>query len=106
MSRVVSKLFRKPEDAEKVLAELRSKGYRAEEIGIVVSEKSESDGVTSRYVSQSQAATLPVSGIGIAIGATAAALGSSGEKDPEAALSKLWGIPAETFNYYRCGISL
>jgi hypothetical protein len=35
MPKVQTKLFRKPEDAQKAISELKAKGFKAEEMGIV-----------------------------------------------------------------------
>jgi hypothetical protein len=39
MPKVQTKLFRRPEDAKKAISELKAKGFKAEEIGIVTSGK-------------------------------------------------------------------
>jgi hypothetical protein len=39
MPKVQTKLFRRPGDAKKAISELRAKGFKAEEIGIVTSGK-------------------------------------------------------------------
>ncbi|MFC2058131.1 hypothetical protein ACFLTS_00605 [Chloroflexota bacterium] len=106
MPQVATKLFRKPEDAEKALAELKSSGYKAEGLGILVAEGSDGKRFASKDAPKTEVAILPGAGIVVAIGAAANALSGAAGKDPDTALAALWSVPEETIDYYRLGISL
>ena len=98
MPKVVTKLFREPDRAEKALHELKAKGYQAKEIGVVASQ----DKAVASGVSPAAKASLADAAVVLA-GAVA---GAAKEKDPVAALAALWGISEETLNYYKLGLSL
>jgi len=82
MPKAVVKLFRNPQQAEEVVSELKAKGYKAKEIGVLVKGDS---GVVAK-------------------GALSPAI--SGGSDLRAALCELLGIPEETAGYYQLGLSL
>jgi len=106
MPQVATKLFRKPEDAEKALAELKSSGYKAGGLGILVAEGSDGKRFVSKDAPNTEVVILPGVGMVVAIGAAAAALGGAAGKDPNTALAALWSVPEETIDYYQLGVSL
>jgi len=99
MPKVVTKLFREPDRAEKALNELKAKGYQAKEIGVVASQ----DKAVASGVSPVANSSLADAGAVVLAGAVA---GVAKEKDPVAALAALWGISEETLNYYKIGVFL
>ncbi|MFC1974123.1 hypothetical protein ACFLU2_02075 [Chloroflexota bacterium] len=106
MPQIATKLFRKPEDAEEALAELKSSGYRAEGLGVLVAEGSDSKRFVSKDAPKTEVVTLPGVGAVVAIGAAATVLGGAANRDPESALTESWSVTEETIDYYRFGISL
>jgi len=77
MAKVMSKLFRDTLSAEKAAAELNSKGFKAEEITILVSDKEKAD-----------------------------RLGAEVTKEIGAALTSLSDLPEEALNYYEFAVSM
>lgn len=92
MSRVAVKFFRDPRDGEKALAELKAKGYKADEIGLITSGK---DG---KNVASARNGTVAGSG------PVAAALNSGQDAAP--ALAEVWGVSEEAARYYLFGASM
>jgi hypothetical protein len=81
MPKAAVRLFREPQQAEKAIEELKAKGYKAEEIGVVAQENGDI----------------------VAKGATASATGKG--SDLKAALAELWDTSEETLNYYQLALS-
>ncbi len=77
MAKVVSKLFRDSSSAEKAAKELKSKGFKVEEIKVVVQDKEK-----------------------------AKRLGAKPTKDIGAALATLSDLPEETRSYYEFAVSV
>jgi hypothetical protein len=75
MAKVATKLFRELEEAKHAVGDLKAKGYKAEEIGVIANEKR-----------------------GKELGADIKAVSDVGK------LAKL-GIPEETVNYYQYGVA-
>ena len=103
MPEVVVKLFRELEDAKKVIEQLKSKGYRDEEIGILTVDKGDRGEFAPDVKPEAKGVSLAVVGPVVARGVTASAVKGA---EPEAALAQLWCIPQETFNYYQFGLGL
>ena len=97
MPKVQTKLFRKPEDAKKAIHNLKEKGIKAEEIGVVTSGK----GV--KEIGESVKPAAEVSSV-TAMG-HATSLSKAGS-DLAKSLAEFWGVPEDTVNYYQRGISL
>lgn len=104
MVKLVAKLFREPQQVEDVLNKLKAKGYRAEEVGILVSEKGDEQKFAPELVPVTTGASLPGVGMITAKGALASAMSGGGDLRP--LLVELWGISEETLNYYQTGLSL
>jgi hypothetical protein len=98
MPKVQTKLFRRPEDAKKAIQELKAKGFKAEEIGVVTGEKG------AKEVGDS---VKPVAEVGsVTAMGHAASLSSKGGNDLAKSLGEFWEASEETVNYYRHAISL
>lgn len=96
MAKVQTKLFRKPEDAKKAIHELKAKGIKAEEIGVVTSGKG---------VKEMGDSVKSVAEVG-SVTAMGHATSLEGGSDLAKALSEFWSVPEDTVNYYQRGISL
>ena len=97
MPKVQTKLFRRPEDAKKAISELKAKGFKVEEIGIITSGKGKKaigDGIQ------------PVADIGSVTAMGHAASISKAGSDLGKVLAEFWGVSEETVSYYQHGISL
>lgn len=105
MPKVVIKLFREPEEAKQAVSELRAKGYRVEEVGLLMSEKRGAEELAPDIAPVTKSISLPGVGPVTAMGAMAAAITATGT-DPGAALVELGGVSEEIANYYQLGISL
>jgi len=77
MPKAAVKLFKDPQNAEKAAQELRSKGFSAKEIGILVRDKEKAE-----------------------------RLGTEATEEIGAALTNLLDFPEETLRYYEFGISV
>jgi hypothetical protein len=96
MPKVQTKLFRKPEDARKAISELKAKGFKAEEIGIVTSGKGKKE----------MSDVNPVADVGSVTAMGHATSLSKAGSDLAKALSEFWSVPEDTVNYYQHVISL
>ena len=96
MPKVQTKLFRKPEDAQKAISELKAKGFKAEEIGIVTSGKGKKE----------MGDVKPAADVGSVTAMGHASSLSKAGSDLTKALSEFWGVTEETVNYYQHVISL
>jgi len=97
MAKVQTKLFRRPEDAKKAISELKAKGFKAEEIGIVTS-------VTGKKELDDN--IKPVADVGpVTAMGHATSLSKSGNELAKA-LAEFWSVPEDTVNYYQRAISL
>ena len=96
MPKVQTKLFRRPEDAKKAIHELKAKGIKAEEIGIITSGK----GV--KEIGDSLKPSAAVGSMTAMGHATSLKEGS----DMAKALGEFWGVPEDTVNYYQHVVSL
>ncbi|MBE0415806.1 MAG: hypothetical protein IBX36_04615 [Dehalococcoidia bacterium] len=77
MAKATVKFFRDPLNAEKAAQELRSKGFKADEIGILVRDKEKAE-----------------------------RLGTGATEEIGAALANLLDLPEETLKYYEFGVSV
>jgi hypothetical protein len=96
MPKVQTKLFRKPEDAKKAISELKAKGFKAEEIGIV----------TSGNGKKEMGDVKPVTDVGSVTAMGHATSLSKAGSDLAKALGEFWGVPEDTVNYYQRAVSL
>ena len=97
MPKVQTKLFRKPEEAKKAIHELKAKGFKAEEIGIVTS------GRGKKEMGDSLKPEADVNSIAAMGHATSLAKAGS---DLAKALGEFWGVPEDTVSYYQRAVSL
>ena len=105
MAKTAVKLFKDPVNAEKAAAELEAKGFKADEIGILVGDKKKAAKFAS---TQAAELTLPQAGSTQALGAMATALAKAGASSDEvmAALTDLLGLSKEAVRYYDFGLSV
>ncbi len=96
MPKVQTKLFRKPEDAKKAINELKAKGFKAEEIGIVTGGKGKKE----------MGDVKPAADVGPVTAMGHAASLSQGGSDLAKALGEFWSVPEDTVNYYQRAVSL
>jgi len=97
MAKVQAKLFRKPEEAKKAINELKAKGIKVEEIGIITSGKGKKEmGDSIKPAADIDSVT--------AMG-HATSLSKAGS-DLAKALGEFWGVPEDTVNYYQRAIAL
>src|SRR4030042_6974325 len=97
MPKVQTKLFRKPEDAKKAIHNLKEKGIKAEEIGVLTSGKGKTEmGDSIKPVAE--VGSMTTMGHATAVSKAGSDLGKS--------LAEFWGVPEDTVNYYQRGISL
>lgn len=101
MPKVVSKLFRRPENAHKAIELLQSQGFKEEEIGILASAR-ECQKVVSGDGNLVQV-QLPEGGACCARGPL---VKIAEEDDPLNALTKLLEIPDDIRDYYQFGLSM
>lgn len=106
MAKAALKLFRDPLNAEKAAEELSAKGFKADEIGILVRDKEKAARFTS--VKGSTEVMLPGAGATLALGAMATALSKAGATSEEAmaTLTSFLDLPEETVKYYDFGVSV
>ena len=105
MAKAAVKLFRDPVNAEKAAAELEAKGFKADEIGILVGDKKKA----AKFASPKAAElTLPQAGTTQALGAMATALAkvSASSDEVMATLTDLLGLSEEAVRYYDFGLSV
>ncbi|MBI4287119.1 MAG: hypothetical protein HY671_01670 [Chloroflexi bacterium] len=103
MTKTIARLFRDPESATKAIGELLAKGYKQEEIGLLMRLK---DGrrLLSLVGSKTAEVTLPRVGEVTALGALAKDLAAEKE-DAGKALAKAIGASPETYSYYEFGLT-
>ena len=101
MEKTIARLFRDPESAQKAVGELLAKGYKQEEIGVLLRLK---DGrrLLSLVGSGASQVTLPKVGEVTALGALAKHLPS---EEADKALAKIIGATSDTYGYYEFGLS-
>jgi hypothetical protein len=97
MAKVQTKLFRRPEDAKKAISELKAKGFKAEEIGIVTNVKGKKE-LDENIKPAADVGSVTAMG-------HATSLSKAGE-DLAKALAEFWSVPEDTVNYYQRAISL
>ena len=103
MAKAAVKLFKDPVNAEKAAAELKAKGFKADEIGVLVGDKRKAARFSS---TQTAELTLPQAGTALALGAMATALGkAAGSEEAMTALTNFLGLPEETVKYYEFGLA-
>jgi hypothetical protein len=96
MPKVQTKLFRRPEDAKKAISELKAKGFKAEEIGIVTSGKGKKE----------MGDVKPVADVGPVTAMGHATSLSHAGSDLAKALGEFWSVPEDTVNYYQRAVCL
>lgn len=96
MAKVLTKLFRRPEDAKKAIDELKANGIKVETIGVITS------GKVAKEIGDS---IKPIAEIGSMTAMGHAASIKEGDNLPKA-LGEFWSVPEETVNYYQRGVSL
>ena len=97
MPKIETKLYRKPEEAKKAISDLKAKGFKPEEIGVVTSEKRKQELAES---------IKPAADVGSVLAMGAATSISKAGSDLGKALSELWGVPEDTVNYYQHSVVL
>jgi hypothetical protein len=97
MAKVQTKLFRRPEDAKKAISELKAKGFKAEEIGIVTNVKGKKE-LDENIKPAADVGSVTAMG-------HATSLSKAGE-DLAKALAEFWSVPTDTVTYYQRAISL
>ena len=97
MAKVQTKLFRRPEDAKKAISELKAKGFKAEDIGIITNVKGKKE-LGENIKPAAEVGSVTAMG-------HATSLSKAGE-DMAKALAELWSVPADTVSYYQRAISL
>ncbi|MDO8490693.1 MAG: hypothetical protein Q7T04_01600 [Dehalococcoidia bacterium] len=102
MSKVVVKLFGNAEQAAQALASLKGKGYKAEEIGVLISVQTNATAFTREASLHNKLVRLDSMGTAVASGPLTEL---SKAKDVNAALAKLWGVAEETIDYYITGVA-
>ncbi len=96
MAKVLTKLFRRPEDAQKAIHELKAKGINEREIGIVTSGKGKKEmGHSLKPAEDIDSVT-----------AMGHATSLSKVGDISKALGEFWGVPEDTVSYYQRAIAL
>jgi hypothetical protein len=104
VAKAAVKLFKDPINAEKAAAELEAKGFKADEIGILVHDKKKAVKFTGTKTVE---VTLPEAGSAVALGAMATALGKAdNSEEAMAALTDVLGLPEETVRYYDFGLAV
>jgi hypothetical protein len=101
MPNTAAKLFRDQHSAEKAAEELAAKGFKQEEIGILLSDRQKAAG----FAFKPKEVTLP-QGTAQALGTLATALAKASAEETTATLSDLLGLPEETIDYYQFGVSV
>ena len=96
MAKIQTKLFRRPEEAKKAINELKAKGIKLEEIGIITSGK----GKKEMGDSLKPAADID------SVTAMGHATSLSKTGDLAKALGEFWGVPEDMVNYYQRAIAL
>jgi len=97
MAKVQTKLFRIPEDAKKAISDLKAKGFKAEEIGIVTNGKGKKELDDN---------IKPAADVGSVIAMGHATSLSKAGNDLAKALAEFWSVPADTVAYYQRAVSL
>ena len=103
MAKAAVKLFRDPVNAEKAAVELEAKGFKADEIGILVGDKKKAAKFASTKAAE---LTLPQAGTTQALGAMATALAKASSDEVMATLTDLLGLSEEAVRYYDFGLSV
>lgn len=109
MSEVVSRLFRHPESAHKALTELKAKGFKTNEIGLLLHPGADADKLAALIDAPHKVAVnLDLNGGAIAAGELAGVVQKSGCSAPEAkaALTAALQTTEEAYDYFAFGVSL
>ena len=103
VAKAAVKLFGDPLNAEKAAEELKAKGFKGDEIGILVRNKEK----TAKLVpTETTEVTLPETGATSAMGVMATALAKVGSEEAMATLTNSLGISEEAAKYFDFGISV
>ena len=103
MAKTTVKLFRDPLNAEKAAEELKAKGFKGDEIGVLVRDKEKA---AKLALTETTEVMLPETGATSAMGAIATALAKAGSEEAMPTLTTFLGISEEVAKYYDFGISL
>jgi hypothetical protein len=104
VAKAAVKLFKDPLSAEKAAAELKAKGFKADEIGILARDKKKTAKFTSTKTCE---VTLPQAGVTLARGVMATALGkAANSEEAMAKLTDLLGLSKEAIRYCDFGLSV
>jgi hypothetical protein len=103
VSKAAVKLFRDPLNAEKVAEELKAKGFKGDEIGVLARSKEKR---AKLAIADTAEVTLPQAGATTAMGAMTTALAKVGSEEVIATLASSLGISEEVAKYYDFGISV
>lgn len=98
----VVKLFRYPEEAAEAVAQLKKKGYGADKVGVLLSERSK-EVLAAAALPEASGASLPEAGSVVALG-MASAVAEKAKAELRAALGEGWGLDEETLDYLQFGI--
>ncbi|MDO8635467.1 MAG: hypothetical protein Q7R34_04365 [Dehalococcoidia bacterium] len=101
MEKTIARLFRDPETAQKIVGELLAKGYKQEEIGVLLRLK-EGRRLLSLVGAGATQLTLSKVGEVTALGALAKHIS---KEETDKALAKAIGATADTYGYYEFGLS-
>ena len=101
MAEAAAKLFRDPQSAEKAVSELKTKGYKAGEISILLGSREEAEKFTRDMEGAATAEMdLTCGGHVFAMGKAAEALNKTTKEESAATLIELLNISEETYNYW------
>jgi hypothetical protein len=103
VAKAAVKLFRDPLNAERAAEELKAKGFKGDEIGILVRDK---ERTSKLALAESAEVMLPQAGATSAMGAMAATLAKAGSEEAMATLITSLEISEEVAKYYDFGVSV
>ena len=103
MVKGTAKLFRDRLNAKKAAEELKAKGFKGDEIGVLVRDEEE---VAELGLTKTTHVVLPQAGTAAAMGPIANALAKLGSEEGIRTLTELLGVSEESAKYYDFGISI
>ena len=102
MAKTAVKFLRDPVNAEKAAEELKAKGFKGNEIGVLLRDKEKA---AKLAIAETAEVMLPEAGATLAVGAIATALANIGSEEAMAKLTSFLGISEEAAKYFDFGIS-
>lgn len=108
MPKAAAKLFRDHKSVHQALKQLHTKGFKAEEIGLLLNTAPSAEKLASlTQGAAKEKASLPQGGDIYAVGPIALALekAKASNQDIKSALMEALGISPETYDYYEFGVS-